>query len=201
MLSLFFQYSFGQTQRAIAKMVQDRKQSGVPFKSFATLKEDASTSDLKEQVSKSVVKFTMLDIDQERISEVLKTKPEALTMSVPSSTNGNLELELVKVNVYAPDFTVTTNKNETFRALSKEVHYRGVVKGNPQSIVAISVFDQRVMGMISLAEGNLILGEVEGNNTSHKHVLYNDKDLKSKSNFNCGTADDPTLRYTKDQLF
>ncbi len=201
MLSLFFQYSFGQAQRGVAKLVQDAKQSGARFTSFASLKEDASPGELKTQVAKSVVKFTVLDIDKERISEVLKSKPDALTMSVPSSVSGNLELELVKVNVYAPDFTVTTNKNETFRALSKEVHYRGVVKDNPQSIVAISIFDERVMGMISLAEGNLILGEIEGNNADHKHVLYNDKDLKVKSNFNCGTADDPTVHYTKDQLF
>lgn len=199
-LSLFVQYSFGQTERAIAKMVQDRKQSGVAFKSYSTLKEDVSPGELKEQISKSVTKFTMLDIDQQRISDVLKAKPEALTMSVPSD-NGNIELELVKVNVYAPDFTVTTNKNETFRALNKEVHYRGVVKGSSQSIAAISIFDQRIMGMISLEDGNLILGEVEGNNASHKHVLYNDRNLKSRSNFNCGTPDDPSLPYTKDQLF
>lgn len=178
-----------------------KKLAGTKFVSFASLKEDDGPSELKDQVALNIAKFSILDIDTKSINQVLADKPDALTMSIPSSVTGNMELELVKVNLYTPDFAVTTDKNQRFNASDKEVHYRGIIKGNQNSIVAISIFDGKMMGLIATQDGNFVLGELEGNNASHKHVLYNDKELKFKTPFNCSTPDDPNLRYTKDQLF
>jgi hypothetical protein len=196
---LFAQFGFG--QQSIAKMVEDKKLTGAKFVSFASLKEDNAPSELKSQAALNIAKFSILDIDNKSISQVLENKPEALTMSVPSSVTGNMELELVKVNLYTSDFAVTTDKNQRFKASDKEVHYRGIIKGNEKSIVAISIFEDKIMGLIGTTEGNFVLGEMQGDNDRHQHVLYNDRDLKFKTSFNCATVDDPNLKYTKDQLF
>lgn len=200
-LSLLGHLGFGQGQRNVAKMVEGKKLTGAKFVSFSSLKEDTQPGELRDQVTLNINKFSILDIDNKTITEVLDKKPEALTMSVPSSVTGNMEIELVKVNLYTPDFLVTTDKNQSFKASDKEVHYRGIIKGNSNSIVAISIFDKQIMGLIATQDGNFVLGELEGNNPSHKHVLYNDRELKFKTPFSCSTPEDKGVGYTKDQLF
>ena len=200
LLAFFGLASFGQSLRPVAKMVQDRKATGT-FDLFTPLKEDPQSS-LRKEVANSVSKSSILNIDNAAILRLLSSKPEAIRMSFSAAISGSIELELVKVNVYAPDFNITTDKSDILPPSQLQVHYRGIVKGINNSLAAISVFDHKIMGVISLPDiGNLVLGEITGENPQHQHVLYRDQNLKAKSNFNCGTLDNPEIKYTDQQLF
>ncbi len=201
-LSVFTQLTFAQGQKLIAKLVNDKKNTGASFAAFSPLTEDAAPGLLKSQASRTVSKSSILTIDNARIKQLLDTRPEAMNMKVSSAISGDMELELVRVNLFTSDFSVVTDKDEKFDAFDKEVHYRGIVKGNDNTVAAISIFDNKLMGVISLPnEGNLVLAEMEGSNPGHKHVLYRDTDLKVKPAFNCGTEDKPEIKYTREQLF
>jgi Metallo-peptidase family M12 len=201
-LSVSVLLTFAQSQKLIAKLVQDKKNTGAQFAAFSPLTEDEAPGLLKTQASRTVSKSSILNIDNARIKQLLEARPEAMRMPVSSAISGDIELELVKVNLYASDFSVVTDKNEKFKAVEKEVHYRGIVKGNDNALVALSIFDNKLMGVISLPdEGNLVLAELEGSNPGHKHVIYKDRDLKIKSTFNCGTDDQPEVKYSHELLF
>ena len=78
------------------------------------------------------------------------------------------------------------------------MHYKGVVEGDPSSIVAVSVFNDQVMALISSDLGNAVIGPIKGDR-ENRHVFYDEKDLDRKSGFECGTLDDG-LAYTAEQL-
>src|SRR6185436_7211145 len=114
---------------------------------------------------------------------------ENLNFIIPSSGN-NIELELFQSVIFTPDFTVVTASNNLPVSYNGGVHYWGIIKGDNASIAAISIFNNEVMGMISSASvGNLVLGRIENDNAG-RHILYNMKDLKGVTPFECFTADD-----------
>jgi hypothetical protein len=51
------------------------------------------------------------------------------------------------------------------------LYYQGIVEGQPNSLVAISVFDDEVMGMIATDDGNLVLGPIENNREKATHLI------------------------------
>ncbi len=77
------------------------------------------------------------------------------------------------------------------------LHYQGVVAGHPETLVAISVFNDMVMGIIVTKKGTYNLGKVEGQNK--KHILFLNADLKKNEQLNCGTLDDG-ISYKPSQL-
>ncbi len=63
--------------------------------------------------------------------------------------------------------------------MKTNLHYQGIVNGDPSSVVAISIFENELMGLISSDKlGNLVLGKVQGvQKSTNKHVLYPDKEI------------------------
>jgi hypothetical protein len=81
-LSVFAQLTFAQSQKLIAKLVQDKKNTGASFAAFSPLTEDAAPGLLKSQASRTVSKSSILNIDNARIKQLLETRPEAMNMPV-----------------------------------------------------------------------------------------------------------------------
>ncbi|HLF65035.1 MAG TPA: M12 family metallo-peptidase, partial [Saprospiraceae bacterium] len=81
---------------------------------------------------------------------------------------------------------------------SEGKHYRGMVHGDPGSVVSLSVFQNEITGLISTEEGNLVLGKVKGAQ-DNIHILYNDADLEGVPAWECGTPDDG-IGYSKEML-
>lgn len=93
-----------------------------------------------------------------------------------------VHLELLKVQDSFYDYNVTLSEGEK-RASNRNIHhYRGIVKGDNKSIVALSIYENEVKGIISTDEGNFNISlDIE----SGKHVYFNEKNLKSKFDFSC----------------
>jgi hypothetical protein len=109
-----------------------------------------------------------------------------------------MELELMEVPDSFYDYEVVTDDGERYPANREIRHYRGVVKNIPNSLVAISFFENEVMGLVATDEGNFNIGL---DKKSGKHLLYNDLNLKEKPAFECGTVDDLMEPYDSDVLF
>ena len=100
-----------------------------------------------------------------------------MLLSIPFKSNGEaVALELIQVAVFSPDFKAVT---DTGQDITNEVdfgkHYRGVIAGNPNSLVSISVFENQVSGFIANAEGNYSLGKLKDSETDH--IIYKDSDF------------------------
>ncbi len=136
---------------------------------------------------------TNLLLDARALNTLYSEKPYSMTFNIPAG-DGNVQLELTKVNILDKDFRITTNDNGVINRhndYQPGIHYRGIIKGNEKSMASISVFPDFVMGLVSDEYGNYNLGSIkdeDGNNTG-EYIYYNDADIVKKNEFNCGVDD------------
>jgi hypothetical protein len=91
------------------------------------------------------------------------------------------------VDILTEDFKVNTSKGEKL-VYAKGRFYQGIIKGDNTSSVALSVFQDEIIGMASSDKmGNLSIGRLP-NTLSTDHVIYSDRDLLVESDFTCNVA-------------
>ena len=130
-------------------------------------------------------KATILDFSKQRVAEIIDHAPENLTLNLPFQSNGILELQLTKAPVFTESFNLYSASNRSVPwDFKKGAYYWGMVKGDPNSMVAISVFNDQITGAIHVNGKNLDLGRIE-NDAQNQHILYENKDIKEQFDFAC----------------
>jgi Metallo-peptidase family M12/Fibronectin type III domain len=181
-------------EKRIPQLVQDSKTAGANFETrelFRAVSGPVSSNAALGQVLSDGV---ILSLDVSVLTNLLEVKPDYLTLPIPGTDGGTVELELVAVNLFAPGFSVKTSvpTNEPIQE-SLGVHYRGIVKSNARSLAAVSIFKDEIMGFYSTeAAGNTVIGRLSGENPTDLHVLYDEKDLRVTPDFECDVIDPPT---------
>lgn len=180
-----------------AQKVLNEKQSGVAFPEFSLFQWKSSILALPE--AKNVLSGgQLLTLNTAQLENLFVQKPEAVTLFIPVSGNEVMEVELVQYDLFASGFKVATSQsNGAAVNYHPGVYYRGMVKNQPQTMAAISIFKNEIMGVISTPQqGNMVLGLLNtGNKTDY--VLYSDQNLMVSMNFQCDTDDSaPALQPT-----
>lgn len=131
---------------------------------------------------------SILNLDKTNLSAMRSSQSQTITLSLPVEGRSDIVLDLVEVDIFAAGFKVYEAPVMNYIKYQNGKHYRGVVQGAQTSAVAISIFDDQVMGLITSnrIQGNLVLGKL-GNNDAH--VLYKDESIMDKMPFECGTDD------------
>jgi len=111
---------------------------------------------------------------------------EALSITLPFN-NEHVHLELLEVPDSFYGYEVVTSDGQRLPASQDIRHYRGIVKDDMNSVVAMSFLENEVTGIVATDEGNFNLSL---DRKSGKHVFFNDKNLKDKMGFHCGVTDD-----------
>lgn len=117
----------------------------------------------------------------------------AITIPIPGTENlGNINLDLIEVPTSNFQYKLTLSSPEKLVHKSSIRHYRGIIKDNPNSIVAISFHEHGFMGIVSNKEGNfnLVYDEKKG-----LFLFFNEKNVKSKNEYTYYTQDDIQLKY------
>ena len=122
---------------------------------------------------------------------------KAMSLLLPLQ-HENMILELIEVPEDFYDYMVTTSSGETFAANKDIKHYRGIIKNEINSLVALTFYEDEIMGLISTEEGNF---NIVKDPQSNKHLFFNDKNLKDKTSFTCGNTNDFSNPYESDILF
>src|SRR4030095_4772966 len=106
---------------------------------------------------------TVLNIDKSALRNISTAKPELISLLIPDSKGKETELELVKVNIFSGDLKVRTLGRDGAHYINYTpgLYYRGIIKGDNNSFVSLSVFENNVMGIISTDKGNYVLGSVK----------------------------------------
>ena len=125
-------------------------------------------------------KINYLQLDKNQFSSVLANKPALLNLSIPFG-EGQVDLNLAKTSTITDEFILNTDKGTV--NYNGGIHYRGIVNNDPNTIAAISIFEDDVMGFYSTAEGNFVIGKME--DSSGNYCIYNTKELPALSSFNC----------------
>ncbi|GAB3525241.1 GEVED domain-containing protein [Emticicia fontis] len=173
-------------QNKIYKEVSAAKKQLIPLKAstlFYSSKSSLRKTSLGLAANSSAIEFSVNKTELARLSQ--KQVP-FLNLTVPSSTGNNFELELIPINIYGPQFRLLNAANQEVPFV-KSIHYKGIVKGDPNSLVSISISNNEVSGFISTKEGTQVLGKIR---KSENYILYNDKDLLTKKKYECGISEE-----------
>ena len=183
---------FGHENRLYSE-IQQAKEKNVYFENAALPRVTPNAEVLKYFINPDEVSFFG------NFSFDFKNNPvKAMSLSLPLN-NETMVLELVEVPDGFYNYIVTTSEGETFAANKDIKHYRGIVKGDIHSSVAITFSEDEIMGLICTDEGNYNIAKEK---QSNKYLFYNDKNLKEKAPFVCGnTSDDFFNSYESEVLF
>jgi hypothetical protein len=176
---------FAQNNQPVASWLESFR-GKTDFTPVQLLQLDLERSDLEATVANA----TVLSLNDHACDELLHVSPAALTFQIPTRDGAMLVLELVKVDILASDFTVGTKgmaAQENF-PYHPSSHYRGIVRGNANSLAALSVTSSGLSAMIADEQGTRQLGLLEDG--SNRYVLYHTNDLKASSPNHCFTDDD-----------
>src|SRR5688500_11891422 len=198
LLALCF-WGAAQGQNAVFQEVSKAQSSGRSFQEIPLLKFKSNNVQDRDLNLEGLSSGTILSMDAEAIDALVKNRTDFLTLPLPVSDRSSVNLTLVRHEILAEDFELFTSDIPGIPADYRPgVFYKGIIDGDPTSLVAISVFNDEIMGVISSSHGNLVLGRIQ-NDRESRHVLYNDAHLERKSDFECGTTDDG-LPYTEEDL-
>ncbi|SHK00830.1 M12 family metallo-peptidase [Epilithonimonas mollis] len=173
---------FAQSLKPVAKEVADLQMRKVNFEKITLFtKEESGQKMAKYQ--QAAADISVLKLNRSHLSKIVSQKPQALEMTYPFE-NGNLTVELVKVDIFSNDFNLYTDKGKV-NDYTPGVYYRGIIKNDVHSLVAFSFFENDVVGIASVKDGgNIVLGKAID---SDDFVVYDDLKLRGKSSFVCGT--------------
>ncbi len=196
---IFTQILAAQTSN-VQKLIDHRNEED-----FEQIQFMEASSDGHKDIDGSVLKkANYFFLDQERINEILETRPEALKFDLPTA-NGIRTLKLVEWNIFSENFEVraSSSKDEPFD-YKPGIFYGGVIEGYENSMVSFSFFENEVIGMMSShEEGKYNFGKITGSDLC-LHVGYFVEDAMFDIDFSCEIADQSTeKKYTRkieDQL-
>ena len=175
-----------------AALVEAKRDGGATFPVAELLAADRGLSTKALGVPDEVAREGALHRpDFGAIARFLKRAPETFTLPV-DGPSGVTELELVRVDITTPDFKVVTSaSNGEAVPYEPGVHYRGKVKGDPDSYAAVSVFKDEVMGSYSSpTEDTVVIGRVRGNNPGGEHIVYATRTIDEHNQFTCDNNED-----------
>lgn len=136
---------------------------------------------------------SLISLKSESLRKILRSEEENIVFKIPVSSNEFIELELTRSyptadNILLISIDANGKKTEPYK---QGLHYNGIIKGKNNSIAAVSIFENFVLGVISDENGNYNLGSIKNNDNSYSqnYIFYNDADLNIKNNFKCGIED------------
>lgn len=175
----FFALGFSQSLKPVAEKVKQSHTANRQFVQYDFFTVDESVQK-KQLYSAAADDITVMKLNTTELQRINTERPEALEMSFPFEGK-TITVELVKNNFFTNDFKVNSDKG--YIAYAPGVYYYGIVKGDNNSLVSISFFDNDVAGIVSTEViGNIVLGKVKN---SQDFVSYNDNKLKGGNQFSC----------------
>jgi len=133
---------------------------------------------------------TYLTLQEDVASSLIRYGYQAIEITLPR-TDESIPIVLYKTEFLDKATTITlANAGNNWTEQSEGVHYRGVVKDKPGSLVSLSIYQDEVLGVISIpGEGNLTLARYQDKKQVGTHVLYNEDQLPTHPDFQCFTPD------------
>lgn len=169
----------------LAKLIAQTKTTSRTKTSIANL----FSVDLIEQTSfdKQMNGAVMLNIQEQALFEFWDNKATNVTFKIPTGQRSFFELELVKINLFSPGFSMSNQDGKKVEGIEKlGVFYRGIVKGDVNSIAAVSVFQNDINVFIGDNKGNYLIQKLDNRES---YTLYNEQKVIKKESWSCGVND------------
>ena len=99
------------------------------------------------------------------------------------------------MNITREAFNIKTASGKEMPLPMDALFYRGIVKNDPNSFAALSIYKSELRILIADRGGNYVVAKTE--TTNEEYILYNDHNLKVERQLNCGTSDSEIVQQNK----
>lgn len=189
-IASLFSFVFLFAQNEVAKKIQELETSRVVFRPLSVLIATSEKPD--DNLNNIVTDATLAKIKTSVVNDIVANKYEFIELSIPY--NGSIvKMDLYKVNLFAEGFHVDTDKSKNI-TYNPGVHYRGIVKGDYNSVASFNFFPNEFNGVASNDElNNLVVGKFEKVGNVTDYIVYSDSKMQVGSGFECSFKDDESL--------
>lgn len=196
LLILFFLPLLLFGQNNIYEEIQDKIKYGEEFNTVKVFK-DINYDLSSENIDRNILqKGLTANLDLKVIQALHYESPSSITLEVPRDDGDALQIQLVQHDIFTEGFTVRNSKSDKDFAYNKGLHFKGIVEGSENSIAAISIFKDEIIGMVSLENSSYVIAKQGGRD---KHIIYADDNLLMGNPNTCGTPFDGN-GYTEEEL-
>lgn len=173
-------------QNRIYTKINEAK-SSVLVSSFNPFSLSKSINLIQKTAFKPNVELTQLDINQQVFDEIYKQNPQFLSISLPLNSNFKIELELIPQNIFGDKFRIIDEFNTEIKGVQLPRNYIGIIKGETNSLVSLSISENEMTALISSEKGNFELNRLKN---STNYAIFNSNDLLNPPTLNCTIKDD-----------
>ena len=173
------------------RMAQVRAQGtrSVPVELFTAVPRTAESDALWRD---ACTRASVLRYNTSVAAQLLRSRQPFISLSLADGA-GPLTLDLERVEILADGFGVRRASDGALLSAPPALHYRGVVRGVPGSLVSVSVFEKEMMALIGDGDDDRVIGRFE-NDMEGLHVFYREGDLRERSGAVCSTPDAPVVQ-------
>ncbi len=173
-------------QNKVAKEVETLIAQQAVFQNFSVLTPVSSFSN--RDYEKVVANASLSRIKTASVNEIFSRKLQTIELEIPYH-NEVITIQLYKVNLFAEGFHIDTDK-ATGVDYSQGVYYRGIIKGDANSVASFNFFNGEFNGIVSNARlSNLVVAKLMIKNNMTDYIVYEDQNLTITHDFNCHTDD------------
>ena len=142
----------------------------------------------KASLPGAIREYSLLHLDASVLSAICLKRSDAIEINLPLENAANTVLALHRADQPLAKSIIRTAPDMQLQAPGTGLHYRGTIKGQPGSLVTMSVFEDEIIGMISIpGQPDLVLGKLDNTDT---YIAYNDHQVKEYFHFSCETPDE-----------
>lgn len=172
-------------QNKVSKRVQELIENNTQFRQIEPLTANRQIAKVGEGI---VQNEQYAKMNSQVVKDVALNGYSAIELALPYK-NSSIIIQLYRVEVLAENFHVDTDK-ETNVSFERGAHYRGIIKGNNNSLAAFNFFQGEMSGIVS-ADGinNLVVGKLKKPGNVTDYIIYSDKDLLIKPDVSCNTTE------------
>jgi Metallo-peptidase family M12/Secretion system C-terminal sorting domain len=197
-LTALFFAGTGYAQMAV-KAVDLVKKAITENKVFATTKPASVVlpATLGKSLLQQVNGYNAFEWSSEKLTDL--GSDGTVELVLPLKGNSSVTLQLVETKIFTPDYLLVTSDGKKM-ANPDGKFYQGIVKGDENSLAAISFFNDEVGGFFTLGGNNYVVGKLKGSDTKGMNIVYQESDLKAKNKFSCLTADTDIPKPVKSSI-
>ncbi len=186
--------SFGAfAQKNVAKKVYELVSQNTTFTKYNVLNE--SNEIQNAATDKAVIQGTFAKVNQAAITVIFANQENFIEVGIPYQ-GAIISTQLYRVNLFAEGFHIDTDKAKSI-SYEKGVYYRGIVKGDSNSLVSFNFFKGEFNAVISSRTlHNLVVAKLDKTNNTSDYIVYSDKDLKAKNDLDCKVKSIPETTPT-----
>ncbi|MEP7145839.1 MAG: hypothetical protein ABI792_02385, partial [bacterium] len=152
----------------------------------------AKTLNNNEEYKKSVDDAVILNINRNLYNSLFDQKNNKITLTIPLSTDLKIYADLERFEILTPDAKILERSAVGEKVLDLRnviLSYRGKISGNENSMVSISFYEGKIVGVIQYDNDTYVLGALKDKNNTDTEdfIIYRESRIKFKRDFKCGS--------------